>query len=191
MIHQASRRIDGYWLCLPPAASRIKGNPKEVPLNRIALRALAEDLPALMDGRIFRQWTNPRAFKAHWEATVRRVGLHDLRFHDLRHTFATRLQKGLASIMKPSSLARPPNAGSYSHGGPEWDRRLRDAMTRLEEGYVLVDELADERQAAKAVGSISLKTGEPAGIRTQDPRLKRAGESEEKQQFDIKEPSNE
>jgi len=47
-------------------------------------------------------------------------------------------------------------------------------MTRLEEGYVLVDELADERQAAKAVGSISLKTGEPAGIRTQDPRLKRA-----------------
>ena len=64
-------------------------------------------------------------------------------------------------------------------------------MTRLEEGYVLVDELADERQAAKAVGSISLKTGEPAGIRTQDPRLKRAGESEEKQQFDIKEPSNE
>ncbi len=47
-------------------------------------------------------------------------------------------------------------------------------MTRLEKGYVLVDELADERPVAKAVGAISLKTGEPAGIRTQDPRLKRA-----------------
>ncbi len=76
-----------------PAASRIKGNPKEVPLNRIALRALAEDLPSLTDGRVFRRWTNPRAFKAYWEATVRRVGLHDLRFHDLRHTFTTRLQR--------------------------------------------------------------------------------------------------
>ena len=47
-------------------------------------------------------------------------------------------------------------------------------MTRLEKGYVLVDELADERPVGKAVGAISLKTGEPAGIRTQDPRLKRA-----------------
>jgi integrase-like protein len=155
---------------------------------------LAEDLPALMDGRIFRQWTNLRAFKAYWEATVRRVGLHDLRFHDLRHTFATRLQRlGVEYETRQALLGHrmPGVTADYSHGGPEWDRLLRDAMTRLEKGYVLVDELADERQAAKAVGSISLKTGEPAGIRTQDPRLKRAGEREENQQLDLEESSNE
>ena len=47
------KREGGYWLCLPQAASRIKGNPKEVPLNRIALRALNDDLPSMTDGRVF------------------------------------------------------------------------------------------------------------------------------------------
>jgi hypothetical protein len=60
----------------------------------------------------------------------------------------------------------------YSHGGPEWDARLRDAVTRLEKGYVLVDGLADERPAAMVIGANYVKTGEPAGTRTQGPRLK-------------------
>ena len=41
------KREDGYWLCLPPAATKTKGNPMEVPLNAIAffLAALHDDLP--------------------------------------------------------------------------------------------------------------------------------------------------
>ena len=42
-----------------------------MPLNRIAVLALKEDVPSL-DDRLFRRWTP------------------DLHFHDLRHTFATR-----------------------------------------------------------------------------------------------------
>ena len=87
------KREDGYWLCLPPASSRIKGNPKEVPLNRIALRALNDEVPSMTDGRVFRHWTNARAFMQYWLETARRVGLQNLRFHDLRHTFTTRLQR--------------------------------------------------------------------------------------------------
>ena len=41
----------------------------------------------------------------------------------------------------------------YSHEGPEWDARLRDAVTRLEKGYALIDGLVDERPAAKVVGA--------------------------------------
>ncbi|MDQ6734001.1 MAG: hypothetical protein M3Z35_07770 [Nitrospirota bacterium] len=42
-------RDDGAWLILPPARSRLKGTPREVPLNRIALQALKEDVPSLKD----------------------------------------------------------------------------------------------------------------------------------------------
>jgi integrase len=41
------KREDGYWLCLPPAASRIKGTPQEVPLNRTAMLALGAEIPLL------------------------------------------------------------------------------------------------------------------------------------------------
>ena len=60
----------------------------------------------------------------------------------------------------------------YSHGGRQWDARLRNALTHLEKGYNLVDGLADERPTAKVVGANYLKNGEPAGTLTQDPRLK-------------------
>jgi integrase len=79
-------------LCLPPAASRINGTPQEVPLNRTALLALGAEIPSLADGRVFRHWMHQRAFKEYWCETCRRVGIHDLHFHDLRHTFATRLR---------------------------------------------------------------------------------------------------
>ncbi len=167
-------REDGYWLCLPPASSRIKGNPKEVPLNRIALPSMVEDLPSLTDGRVFRHWTNARAFKKYWLETSRRVGLQNLRFHDLRHTFTTRLQRlGVDYELRQALLGHrmPGMTADYSHGGPEWDARLHEAVTRLEKGYVLVDGLVDERPEAKVMGANYMKTGEPAGARTRDPRL--------------------
>ena len=68
----------------------------------------------------------------------------------------------------------PGMTADYSHGGPEWDARLRDAVNRLEKGYGLVDGLADERLVTKVVGANYAENGEPAGTRTQDPRLKRA-----------------
>jgi integrase len=93
------KREDGYWLCLPPASSRIKGNPKEVPLNRIALRALHDSPASIADGQVFRHWTDARAFKGYWLETVRRVGIQSLRFHDLRHTFTTPFRVFIARLL--------------------------------------------------------------------------------------------
>lgn len=33
------KKEDGYWLALPPPATRLKGNPTEIPLNRTAVSA--------------------------------------------------------------------------------------------------------------------------------------------------------
>ena len=93
------------------------------------------------------------------------------------HTFTTRLQRlGVDYELRQALLGHrmPGMTADYSHGGPEWDARLRDTVTRLENGYALVDGLADERPAAAMGHPNYLKNGEPAGTRTQGPRLKRA-----------------
>jgi hypothetical protein len=54
------KRDDGWWLILPPARSRLKQTPREIPLNHAAYEALRSDL-VHVDGRIFRRW-NAAAF---------------------------------------------------------------------------------------------------------------------------------
>ena len=46
----------------------------------------------------------------------------------------------------------PGMAAQYSHGGPEWNQRLRDVVSKLEKAYPFSDELSYE-QKAEAVGS--------------------------------------
>jgi integrase len=147
------KREDGYWLCLPPAASRIKGNPVELPLNRPALAALHEGLPSVTNPCVFRHWKDIRAFKKYWDATCTRAGITDLHFHDLRHTFVTRLQRlGVDYEVRQALLGHkmPGMTADYSHGGPEWDRKLRDAVTRLDNAYPLSYELSYRAKVAVA-----------------------------------------
>ena len=57
--------------------------------------------------------------------------MHDLHFHDLRHTFATwLLEAGVDYIVIEKLLGhRLPGTGDlYIH---DWDSRLRDAVTKL------------------------------------------------------------
>ena len=84
------KRDDGWWLVLPPARSRLKQTPREIPLNPAAYEALRSDFVHL-DGRIFRRW-NAAAFSTFWQRLSREAKVMDLHFHDLRHTFATWLQ---------------------------------------------------------------------------------------------------
>ena len=63
---------------------------------------------------------------------------------------------------------------SYSHGGPEWDQKLREAVTKLDSAFKMAYGLAYEKKVAVAGNSNFLKSGEPPGTRTQGPRLKRA-----------------
>ncbi len=171
------KREDGYWLALPPATSRLKGTPPEVPLNRVALAALHEQVSSLADGRVFRRWNHVRAFKKYWDVTSERAKLQDLHFHDLRHTFATRLQRvGVDYEVRQALLGHrmPSVTAQYSHGGPEWNQKLRQAVTALEKAYPLSYGLSYEK-ATEAVGDSNLLNfGEPPGTRTQGPRLKRA-----------------
>jgi len=171
------QRDDGYWLCVPPGMSRLKGTPAEVPLNQIARAALVDEVPSLLDGRVFRRWKNVRAFKKYWAVTCKRAKIQDLHFHDLRHTFATRLQRlGVDYEVRQALLGHrmPGMTASYSHGGPEWNLKLRGAVSKLERAYPLSYKMSYGPQA-EAVGDANLlKNGEPPGTRTQGPRLKRA-----------------
>jgi integrase len=132
------KREDGYWLQLPPARTKIKGNPLAVPLNRVAMEALADEVPSLSDDRVFRRWEDLRAFRKYWASITRRAKIVDLHFHDLRHTFATHLQRlGIDYELRQALLGHkmPGMTAQYSHGGPEWEARLRSAVNRLNQAY--------------------------------------------------------
>jgi hypothetical protein len=125
----------------------------------------------------FRHWQESRAFKKYWAATCKRMGIHDLHFHDLRHTFTTRLQRlGVDYEVRQALLGHRMlgMTASYSHGGPEWDQKLREAVTKLEKGYPLSYGLSYDREVEAVGDAKPLKNGEPPGTRTQGPRLKRA-----------------
>ena len=133
-------RDDGYWLCLPKAATTLKGNPPMIPLNTIALAALDHDVPSLSTGQVFRRWQNPRSFKRQWTKACRDAQVADLHFHDLRHTFATRLQRlGVDYEVRQALLGHkmPGMTARYSHGGPEWEAKIREAVKKLS------DEMSD------------------------------------------------
>jgi integrase len=167
---------DGWWLILPPNQSRLKGTPDRLPLNASALWALRDPLPSITDGRVFRRWNDVRAFKKYWARACDLAKIQDLHFHDLRHTFATRLQGlGVDYEVRQALLGHrmPGLTASYSHGGPAWEQKLREAVTRLDQAFKLSYGLSYERKAIAAEeAQASDFCGEPPGTRTQGPRLK-------------------
>jgi len=170
------RAEDGYWLHLPPPRTRIKGHPKSLPLNRIGLSAMAMDVSSLADGRIFRRWTNIRSFRKAWTVACERAKIVDLHFHDLRHTFTTRLQGlGVDYEVRQALLGHKMlgMTAHYSHGGIEWDGKLRRAVTALEKAFLSYG-LSYGFEGEEAGQRKLLISGEPRAARTLDPRLKRA-----------------
>jgi len=136
------KRDDGWWLILPPARSRLKQTPREIPLTSAACQALRSDF-VHVDGRIFRRW-NPAAFSTFWQRLSREAKVTDLHFHDLRHTFATWLQNLGVPLEVRATLLGHRLRGSvtdqlggevmtsrYSHGGHGWNLQLRQAVTLL------------------------------------------------------------
>jgi integrase len=136
------KRDDGWWLILPPARSRLKQTPREIPLNPAAYEALRSEI-AHVDGRIFRRWTAD-AFGTFWRRLSTEAKVGGLHFHDLRHTFTTWLQNlGVPLEVRAALLGhRLRSAGNnqlgseamtslYSHGGYGWNQQLREAVTLL------------------------------------------------------------
>ncbi|MGA0608693.1 tyrosine-type recombinase/integrase [Caldimonas sp. KR1-144] len=79
-----------------PLKFRCKGNkgvPAAVPLSSRAVETL-RSMPRSLDGRVLA--TTQNAVVCVWKKTLRRLGMTNLRWHDLRHEAASRLfEKGL------------------------------------------------------------------------------------------------
>ena len=83
-------------------------------------------------GRFFEQWKNGNSFKHRWITACERAGIHDLHYHDLRHTaLSWLLEAGVdyAVVQRLAGHKIPGMTESYLH---LWESRLREAVTILE-----------------------------------------------------------
>jgi integrase len=119
------------------------GEARTVPMTD-ALANCLRRLPHPLDpeARIFGQWT-PDALSVAFGRLVKRLGLRDLRFHDLRHDFASALTMGGVSqrtIMALLGHKDPRMTLRYQHVSPE---HVRDAIRVL-------DRQTDEQPGAQS-----------------------------------------
>ena len=70
---------------------------RTMPLSSRAVEVL-ENLPRSLNGRVFPVTAN--ALKLAWMRSVKRAGLNDLRFHDLRHEATSRLAERLPNVIE-------------------------------------------------------------------------------------------
>ena len=120
---------------------------------------------------------NGKPIKRVQKAFVRareRAGLKDVRFHDLRHTFASRLvQAGipLYDVMHLTGHKSLAMVQRYSHLAPDYQTKAISALDRLHtpSGYDLVTEAANQNEGNDAKSLRENGAGEE--IRTLDPNL--------------------
>lgn len=129
---------DGPWMLLPAARTTTKGNPEKMPLNRHAAHAITTDITYLHGKRAFDNWTNGQGLSHAFTKLTSRCGIQGLTFHDLRHTFATTLENlevGERTIDLLMGHKIPDTGERYRHGGPGRDKKMRDAVTALEQHW--------------------------------------------------------
>ena len=122
-------RPDGYWL-VPAPGSRLKGVPKSLPMNKLALIMFHGEEPRI-GGRFFEQWKDGNSFKHRWINACERAGVQDLHYHDMRHTALSWLiEAGVdyAVVQRLAGHRIPGMTESYLH---LWESRLREAVTVL------------------------------------------------------------
>jgi len=146
------------------------GNKKTIPMSE-TLRGLLLGMSKVkhISGRVFP--VDVLALKDAFERAVRKAGIEDFRFHDLRHTFATRLvQNGvdLYTVQKLMGHKSIRTTERYAHHYPESLRpsvRALDECYREEFGHVLVTVGAPEatdgvaRRLESPVESITNRRG--------------------------------
>ncbi len=100
--------------------------------NKRAQEAL-ESIPEPHEGHVFLYRGLPiEAVKTAFAGAVRRSGTRSCRFHDLRHTFATRLVLAgvdLATVMQLMGHASISTTMKYAHPSPP---HKREAVARLD-----------------------------------------------------------
>jgi integrase len=143
------------------------GTPRGVPLNRAAYEALIalEPDPARRQGLCFRK-RDDRAWgqiRTAFENAVRRAGLKDVRFHDLRHTTASHLVMRGASLRDVQEILGHRDlkmTQRYAHLSPA---HLRAAVDRLDGLCGSAPELAHELAHSGSTSAAALD-GRPITI---------------------------
>ena len=134
--------------------------PRLIPLTASALRVLRRlRQDAADEERIFdpqRTGRKRRQLMVCFEQAVKESGIGDFQFHDLRHTFATRLRAAnvheydiadlLGHSTTPGETRNTKVTRGYAHSVPQ---RLRDAVESLEEGKRLISGTPTLRQVAR------------------------------------------
>jgi len=134
------------------------GYRREVPLSRNADAVLARRLTAGATRCVFGSQKRD-TFRTAWEAAVKRAKLEDLRFHDLRHCFASWLvQRGrsLKEVQEALGHRTIVMTMRYSHLSPD---HLRAAIGVLDDVFPATppstaqERHMSEEPAADAAGS--------------------------------------
>ena len=157
------------------------GETRRTPLNSIAQQVLSElksnHSPEPGD-RIFS--FDARNLRREFDRAVKALGLSPFRFHDLRHTFASRLaMKGAndRTLMALGGWKSPAMLSRYAHLSPT---HLWNAIEGLTVGKTLptiqsvAKSVAEETREEEKSTEVVDFNGEPRAARTLDPRLKRA-----------------
>jgi integrase len=80
------------------------GSAREVPLSTTAVQILQVQPRHISDPRVFWRWKRTDSFEHAWRRAVRKAGLTDLHFHDLRHEATSRFFEMGLDIMEVSAI---------------------------------------------------------------------------------------
>ena len=122
------------------------GKPRTLPVNQIAFDILEErsKIRNIMNDLVFVSNAGSKIdrhnLRRAFNIAIKKAGIHDFHFHDLRHTFATRLAQRGIDIYKISKLLGHHSiemTQRYAHHCPD---SLKDGVQVLEVGHNLVTE---------------------------------------------------
>ena len=140
------------------------GEAREIPINETVRRTLTGLRTRLDTKWVFhrRDGRQLRYIRSEFERAMEKAGLADFHFHDLRHTFASRLvMKGvpLATVSKLMGHKTPMMTMRYAHLSPEHLSaavKVLDAPKSSSLDSHLTIGASDDRKASEAVvGSVS------------------------------------
>jgi integrase len=132
------------------------GRTRKIPMNSLVEKILRNlSLKKVNDEYVFwnRRTGKPvQDLKKAFKSACKKAGIDNLRFHDLRHTFATKLVENGVDIVTVSELLGHSSLRMtmrYSHPSPEHKRDAVENLVKIEEkkSAELLTELLTERHA--------------------------------------------